>query len=99
MIIGSHELTGRFVPMSKPLTVIRKRKRQAKFTELREDIPSTDPGCAKSAKSAKFCTDASDNVLGMQLEKHNSQTVVYEVVGMVKKKILFDKYPKAIMSV
>lgn len=81
LIIGNHELKGSAIKLKEPFAVLRKRKKASQMISKNSDIITTDDGDGGTG--------------GTSLNKHSG--VQLEVVGVVKKKLMFDSYPKNIM--
>lgn len=86
MIIGNHELKGSAISLREPFAVLRKRKRKGA-------PPKTAPAIASEGISHDH--DASSTTVGSTSSRRGG--VRLEVVGIVRRKLMFDQYPKSIM--
>jgi hypothetical protein len=82
MTLGSHELKGKVETLKQPFVVMKKKRKRGE---------SADDGDGDS--SSKMDIDSS----GERESPILKESVSYEVAGIVKKKMLFDNYPKSIM--
>ena len=86
MTLGSHELKGRVEDLKQPFVVMKKRKRD-------------DDGSGGGGGNGGG--DGGDGSSEMDIDSPasapSSAAVSYEVAGVVKKKMMFDNYPKSIM--
>ena len=84
MTLGSHELKGRVEDLKQPFVVMKKKKR--KRDESGDDGDGGD-------SFSMMDIDSPDE----RASAKSGESVSYEVAGIVKKKMLFDNYPKSIM--
>ena len=82
LTLGSHELKGKIETLKQPFVVMKKKRKRGE---------SADGGDGDS--SSKMDIDSS----GERESQMIKESVSYEVAGIVKKKMLFDNYPKSIM--
>jgi len=95
MTLGSHELKGKVEDLKQPFVVMRKKRK-------RDDADhSSATGASPGKGGSNGGDDRSNDCTMMDMntcEKSSvSSAVTYEVAGIVKKKMLFDNYPKSIM--
>ena len=100
MTLGSHELKGKVENLKQPFVVMRK-KRKRDDTECR---PTCTYAAGTRTGNGDFSSgDVKKNDCTMMdvdtggAKSAASSAVMYEVAGVVKKKLLFDNYPKSIM--
>ena len=85
MTLGSHELKGRVEDLKQPFVVMKKRKRD-------------DDGGAGGGNGGGDGGDGSSEMdIDSSASALSGAAVSYEVAGVVKKKMMFDNYPKSIM--
>ena len=87
MTLGSHELKGRVEDLKQPF-VIMKKKRKRDGDGCGGDGGGGDGGDC----SSEMDVDSSASAPSL-----SGAAVSYEVAGAVKKKMMFDNYPKSIM--
>ena len=90
MTLGSHELKGRVEDLKQPFVVMKKKKRK------RDGDGSGGGGGDDGGGdcSSEMDIDSSASASAPSL---SGAAVSYEVAGVVKKKMMFDNYPKSIM--
>lgn len=90
MTLGSHELKGRVEDLKQPFVVMKKKKRK------RDGDGSGGGGGDDGGGdcSSEMDIDSSASAPAPSL---SGAAVSYEVAGVVKKKMMFDNYPKSIM--
>ena len=87
MTLGSHELKGRVEDLKQPFVVMKKKKRK------RDGDGSGGGGGGDGGDcSSEMDVDSSASAPSL-----SGAAVSYEVAGVVKKKMMFDNYPKSIM--
>ena len=87
MTLGSHELKGKVETLKQPFVVMKKRKRED------ENVSSSKRGGTIDKMDGK----GDESMMDADACAQSSAPVAYEVAGIVKKKVLFDNYPKSIM--
>ena len=88
MTLGSHELKGRVEDLKQPFVVMKKKKRK------RDGDGSVGGG---GDDGGGDCSSEMDIDSSASAPSLSGAAVSYEVAGVVKKKMMFDNYPKSIM--
>ena len=83
MTLGSHELKGKVETLKQPFVVMKKKRKRDESGEGGDGGDSSSKMDIDSADQGALAT--------------SGESVSYEVAGIVKKKMLFDNYPKSIM--
>ena len=83
LTLGSHELKGKVETLKQPFVVMKKKRKRDE---------SGDDGDGGDSFSM-MDIDSPDE----RASAKSGESVSYEVAGIVKKKMLFDNYPKSIM--
>lgn len=96
MTIGSHELRGKLVTLQQPFVVLKKKKRKQKreaASAINNDNAVTDEVCVslegERIKESNARDDSFPAAASCQTE--------YEIWAVIRKKMMFDEYPAAIM--
>ena len=84
MTLGSHELKGKVETLKQPFVVMKKKRKRDE---------SGEGGGDGGDSSSNMDIDSTDQ----GALAASGESVSYEVAGIVKKKMLFDNYPKSIM--
>ena len=88
MTLGSHELKGRVEDLKQPFVVMKKKKKR------KRDGDSSGGG---GDDGGGDCSSGMDIDSSASAPSLSGAAVSYEVAGVVKKKMMFDNYPKSIM--
>ena len=83
LTLGSHELKGKIETLKQPFVVMKKKRKRDESGDGGDDGDSF----------SKMDIDSPDEGASAK----SGESVSYEVAGIVKKKMLFDNYPKSIM--
>lgn len=90
MTLGSHELKGRVEDLKQPFVVMKKKKRK-------RDGDGSGGGGGGGGDGGGDCSSEMDIDSSASAPSLSGAAVSYEVAGVVKKKMMFDNYPKSIM--
>lgn len=87
MTLGSHELKGRVEDLKQPFVVMKKKRKR------------DGDGCGGDGGGGDGgdCSSEMDVDSSASAPSLSGAAVSYEVAGVVKKKMMFDNYPKSIM--
>ena len=88
MTLGSHELKGRVEDLKQPFVVMKKKKRKR---------DGDGSGGGGGDDGGGDCSSEMDIDSSAPAPSLSGAAVSYEVAGVVKKKMMFDNYPKSIM--
>ena len=88
MTLGSHELKGRVEDLKQPFVVMTKKKRKR---------DGDGSGGGGGDDGGGDCSSGMDIDSSASAPSLSGAAVSYEVAGVVKKKMMFDNYPKSIM--
>jgi len=92
-VIGSHELRGKIEELKQPFVVMRPQ-----ISSTQNKRQRLENGDAKRMnESNENSRTISDNQDANGNTKNDQSTRIYQMVGVVKKRFLFDRYPKSIV--
>ena len=86
MTLGSHELKGRVEDLKQPFVVMKKKRKR-----------DGDGSGGGGGGDGGDCSSEMDVDSSASAPSLSGAAVSYEVAGVVKKKMMFDNYPKSIM--
>ena len=93
-MIGSHELRGKIEELKQPFVVMRPQ-----ISSTQNKRQRLENGGAKimneSNENSRIISDNQKDTNGNT--KNDQSTRIYQMVGVVKKRFLFDRYPKSIV--